>query len=112
MMQIISHHQFVSLSACTYLATLVQFAVHACVWSIAAIHAFRDPDSCNWSTFKQFPPKQKPTLLAVVLNQLIETLDTPAGAEILSSSAVSEITDEQQLQLVERMHGVVKNLTQ
>jgi len=111
-MQIISRHRFVSLSAHEYLATLVQFAVHACAWSIAAIHAFRDPDSCDWSTLKRFPPKQKPTLLAVVLNKLIETLDTPAGAEILSSSAVSEITAEQQLQLAECMHGVVKNLTQ
>jgi len=80
------------------------------VWSIVATHSFRDPDSCDWSTFDRFPPKQKPTLLAIVLNKLIETLDTPAGAEILSSPTLSEITAEQQMQLVERMHGVVKDL--
>ena len=80
-------------------------------WSIVATRAFRDPDSCDWSTINGFPPKQKPTFLAIVLNELIETLDTPAGAEILSSPTLSEITAEQEMQLAERMHGVVKNLT-
>ena len=106
---------------------IVQFAVHACsmcslslygtisqwilftVWTIVAIRAFRDSDSCDWPTIDGFPPKQKPTLQTIVLNQLIEALDTPAGAKILSNPTVEEITG-QQMQLVECMHSVVKKL--
>jgi len=80
------------------------------VWSIVVIRAFCDPDSCDWSTIEEFPPKQKPTLQSTVLQQLIEALDTPTGAKILPSSTVVEITAQQQMQLVECMHGVVKKL--
>jgi len=79
------------------------------VWSIVAIHAFRDPDSCDQSTIAGFPPKQNPTLQTIVLDQLIEALDTPAGAKLLSSPTVAEI-EAQQMQLAECMHGVVKKL--
>src|ERR1700733_5412984 len=79
------------------------------VWTIVAIHAFRDPDSCDQSTIDGFPPKQTPTLQTIVLNQLIEALDTPAGAKLLSSPTAAEIT-AQQMQLVECMHTVVKKL--
>jgi len=97
------------LSFKSYDFPIVQFVVHACMWSIVAIRAFRDPDSCDFSTIEGFPPEQKPTLHATVLNQLIEALDTHAGAKILSSPT-EEITTEQQMQLVEWMHGVVKKL--
>jgi len=79
------------------------------VWSIVAIRAFRDPGLCDQSTIVGFPPKQKPTLQAIVLDQLIEALDTPAGAKILSSPTVAEIR-AQEMRLVECMHSVVKKL--
>jgi len=97
------------LSFKSYDSLIVQFVVHACMWSIVAIRAFRDPDSCDFSTIDGFPPEQKPTLHTTVLNRLIEALDTPTGAEILSSPT-AEITAEQEAQLVEHMHGVVKKL--
>jgi hypothetical protein len=83
------------------------------VWSIVAIRAFRDPVSCDNSTIAAFPPEQKPTLHSTVLNQLIEALDTPTSAKILSSATAAEIAEiiaEQPMQLVECMHGVVKKL--
>jgi len=98
------------LSFKSYDSLIVQFVGHACMWSIAAIHAFRDPNSCDRLTIDGFPPEQKPTLHTTVLNHLIEALGTPTGAKILSSPVV-EITDEQHMQLVECMHSVVKKLT-
>ena len=79
------------------------------VWAIVAIRAFRDPGSCDWSIIAGFPPKQQPTLQTIVLNQLIEALDTPAGAKILSSPTVAEIS-AQEVRLVGCMHNVVKKL--
>ena len=80
------------------------------VWTIVAIRAFHDPEFCDWSTIDGFPPKEKPTLQTTVLNQLLEALDSPTGAKILPSPTVVEITAQQQMQLVECIHGVVKKL--
>jgi len=81
------------------------------VLAIVVIRAFRPPNSCDWPTITGFPPKQEPAFHTIVLNQLIEVLDTPAGAKILSGPTVTKITYPQQMQLAEWMHGVVKKLS-
>jgi len=93
------------------LGPFLQFAVYTCLWSIAAIHAFRDPDSCDWSTIDKFPPKQQIPPHVAVFNRLIEIWDSEQGANLLCSSHTAMTKDERLTQLVDGMHGVVMELT-
>jgi len=81
------------------------------VWSIVAVRAFRDPDSCDSSTIDKFPPNQQIPLPVIVFNRLIEIWDTEQGTNLLYSSDTAMTKDERLTQLVDGMHGVVMELT-
>ena len=81
------------------------------MWSIVAVRAFRDPDSCDWSTIDKFPPNQQIPTHVVVISRLIEIWDTEQGEILLYGSDTAMTKDERLTQLVDGMHGVVMELT-
>jgi len=91
-------------------STLLRFAVHVCMWSIVAIRAFNDPDLCDWSTVKGFPPPQEPSLADTVLHHLVNVQPTTHGVDILWCGDMATITTEQQEQFIDRIYDVVKHL--
>ena len=80
------------------------------VWSIVAVRAFRDPDSCDQSAIDKFPPNQQIPLHVVVFDRLVGIWDTEQGANLLYGSDTVMTKDERLTQLVDGMHGVVMEL--
>jgi len=112
LMRYIRRRRFTNLQDRKYLfAPFLQFAVYTCLWSILAIRAFRDPDSCDRSTIDKFPPSQQIPLPIIVFNRLIEIWDTEQGTNLLYSSDAAMMKDERLTQIVDGMHGVVMELT-
>jgi len=108
---LICRSHFLSLGDSTpHSPALLRFAVHVCMWSIVAIRAFHDPGRCNWLAIDGFPPCQNPPLQDTVLSNLVNALSTTDGADIPWRCDMGTLTEKQQEQLIDGMHGVVKHL--